>query len=246
MVRNPDWGRPASTLIFASVCSQCKGTFGAKKSPNDPMIFNASFFQAISKLPILWHPDLPSTSNLTPHAACGSFWVQCWELMAVLPGEVLTQAISAGVEVNDVEKCLGDLGDSDIKWWEQSGRNLPNWLVLETGEVSSDSARCFKWWIHVPGWWIKQPFNNRVQRCWDAEALQHFPGPMNFLGHAAFFGTVWSQLYNSSSLRSKDFQASEIDPSERFQELEIRWYHGSSSSSFHCCCYSISPTIRQN
>ena len=115
------------------------------------MIFNASFFQAISKLPILWHPDLPSTSNLTPHAACGSFWVQCWELMAVLPGEVLTQAISAGVEVNDVEKCLGDLGDSDIKWWEQSGRNLPNWLVLETGEVSSDSARCFKWWIHVPG-----------------------------------------------------------------------------------------------
>ena len=30
--------------------------------------------------------------------------------MADLPGEVLTQAISAGVEVNDVEKCLGDLG----------------------------------------------------------------------------------------------------------------------------------------
>lgn len=207
MIRNPDWGRPACTLIFVSVCSQGKGTFGAKKSPNDPMIFNASFFQAISKLPILWHPDLPA--HLTwpkTRCCCGSFWVQCWELMADVPGEVLTQAISAGVEVNDVEKCL------------------PWWFGIVTSSDGSNPGETFQidwYWRLVKYHQIQLDASSGESMCKgggsnnlstmeskDVGMLKHFSIS---LGHWTFldllhFSVQFGHNYNCSSLRSKDFK----------------------------------------
>ena len=66
------WLGTPCTLIFVPFCSQCKGTYGAKKSPNDPLIFNASVFQAISKL--------AKTFQYSLDLACGSLGcnVESW------------------------------------------------------------------------------------------------------------------------------------------------------------------------
>ena len=247
MIRNPDWGRPALSCLYLFV-HNAKAHLVLK---SHPMIQWYSMLLLSRQFPSYQYYDIQTllpvhlTWPHTQHVGLSGCNVESWwqisqEKFWPKPFPLEWKSM--------MSKSALVIWDSDIKWREQSGRNLPNWLVLEIGwsiirfsqmlQVVNPCARV------VDMWWIKQPFNNRVQRCWDAEAFQDFPGPMNFLGHAAFFGTVWSQLYNYSSLRSKDFQASEIWLKWKIPRVGDTMVPYQ-VSGVHYCWWSISPTIRQ-
>ena len=189
MIRNPDWGRPALSCLYLFV-HNAKAHLVLK---SHPMIQWYSMLLLSRQFPSYQYYDIQTllpvhlTWPHTQHVGLSGCNVESWwqisqEKFWPKPFPLEWKSM--------MSKSALVIWDSDIKWREQSGRNLPNWLVLEIGwsiirfsqmlQVVNPCARV------VNMWWIKQPFNNRVQRCWDAEAFQDFPGPMNFLGHAAF------------------------------------------------------------